>query len=40
MAKKVKTLRKFSNLWKATVRVPEMATTNTKTFRSKKKAKD
>lgn len=40
MAKKEKTLRKFDNIWKATVRVPDMATANTKTFRSKKKAKE
>ena len=37
MAKKEKTLRKFDNIWKATVRVPDMVTANTKTFRSKKR---
>ena len=39
MAKKEKTLKKIDRFWKATVGVLDMATANTKTFRSKKKAK-
>jgi len=40
MVKREKTLRKFGNVWKVTIRVPDMATANTKTFRSKKKAEE
>lgn len=40
MTKKEKTLVKYKDIWKATVRVPEMETANTKFFKSKRIAKE
>lgn len=35
-----KTLKKYADVWKATIRIPELSVANTGIFKSKKKAKE